>query len=195
MNSRQIPLTLIPTKVDYIFEAPIKGIYLLRSPERSDNRGVFHQVYRHSDFRDASGIDFRPVQMNRSTSHRKVIRALHAEPWNKLVYPATGIMYAALLDIRPDSKTFGQYCAFTFGDSDRYGLYVPKGVANSICVTGNSDVDYIYLVDEEYTGKPTRGIAWNDPDLSIPWPIVDPVMSDSDSKHPPLGDLIKNGLL
>jgi len=153
-----------------------------------DNRGFFREAVRMSDLKDV-GVDFSPVQVNHSLSEPNVIRALHAEQWNKLVYPVTGSIFVAIVDIRPESKTFGQVETFNMSQNDRQLLYIPVGFANSICVVGNEPVNYIYLVDQYYTGQDTRAIAWNDPDLAIDWPVKNPIISERDQNNPKLRDL------
>jgi dTDP-4-dehydrorhamnose 3,5-epimerase len=118
-----------------------------------------------------------------------VIRALHAESWNKLVYPMTGRMFAAIVDIRPESETFGKVETFEFDAAEPRALFVPIGMGNSICVHGDEDVHYMYLVDQEYTGQDTRAIAWDDPDLAIAWPVENPIISDRDKNNPTLREM------
>lgn len=167
----------------------IPGLLVLERPTRLDERGFFREVFHLDELIKASGVDFHPVQWNHSESYPKVIRALHAENWNKLVYPVTGKMFGAIADIRPDSPTFGQVETFTFDSSNRRALFIPKGLANSICVVGDAPVNYMYLVDEYYTGSDTRAVAWDDPDLAIPWPVEHPIISERDSKNPTLREL------
>ena len=62
-------------------------------------------------------------------------------------------------------------------------------MANSFCVTGNIDVDYLYLVDAYYDGTDTTAIAWDDPDLAINWPIKDPILSQRDKNNPRFREL------
>ena len=135
------------------------------------------------DLEEMSGIKFNIVQANHARSLPRVIRALHAENWNKLVYSIRGEIFSAIVDIRPDSSTFGKYEVFKFDENSHKALFIPKGLANSICVTGHEPVDYLYLVDAYYDGTDTRAIAWDDPDLKIPWPIKNPIISERDKKN------------
>ena len=141
------------------------------------------------ELEEAIGFEFKPVQMNHSLSKPNVLRALHAEKWNKLVYPINSKMFAAVVDIRPDSPTFGKYETFEFSEADRYALFIPEGFANSICNIGSEDVNYVYLVDKYYNGFDTKAIAWDDPDVGINWPIKDPILSERDKNNPRLRDL------
>lgn len=174
---------------EYIKKTSIPGLLKIERVTHSDDRGFFREVFHMDELQQALGFEFKPVQMNHSFSKPKVIRALHAENWNKLVYPVTGTCFAAIVDIRPDSETFGKMETFTFSDSDRFALFIPKGLANSICVAGEESVNYMYLVDSYYDGSDTRAIAWDDPDLGIQWPVESPVISERDKHNPKLKDL------
>ncbi len=167
----------------------IPGVFKLERITHTDDRGFFREVFHLDELEEILGYQFNSVQMNHSKSKPKVIRALHAENWNKLVYPLTGKMFAALVDIRADSDTFGKVETFEFNDDQRFALFIPKGVANSVCVLGDEDVNYIYLVDSYYDGTDVTAIAWDDPDIGIKWPIENPIISERDKNNPKLRDL------
>lgn len=161
----------------------------MERPTLADERGFFREVFHLDELEKMLGFEFKPVQMNHSFSDPGVIRALHGENWNKLVYPVSGEMFAAVADIRPDSATFGKVETFNFSDKNRFALFIPSGLANSICVIGEKPVNYIYLVDKYYDGSDTKAIAWDDPDLNIKWPIENPIISERDKNNPNLRDL------
>lgn len=167
----------------------LKGLLKLERPTFEDERGFFREVFHLDELEKAIGFGFKPIQMNHSLSKPRVLRALHAENWNKLVYPVSGKMFAAVVDIRPDSQTFGKFETFEFSDEERFAIFIPAGFANSICNIGDEDVDYVYLVDKYYDGTDTKSIAWDDPDLEISWPIKDPIISERDKNNPRLRDL------
>lgn len=172
-----------------ITKTSIPGLLVIERPMYPDERGFFREVFRLKELVEAIGEKFNIVQANHSYSLPRVIRALHAENWNKLVYPITGKAFTAVVDIRPDSETFGKHEVFTFDDDSRRALFIPKGLANSICVLGDSPVDYLYLVDAYYKGDDTRAIAWDDPDIGVKWPVKDPIISDRDRANPKLREL------
>lgn len=172
----------------YIKKTEIPGLYIIERPTFPDERGHFREALRINELEEL-GIKFSPVQWNHSLSLPGVIRGLHAENWNKVVYPATGKMTSFFVDIRPDSPTFGKVVSIDFDEKTPKAIYVPKGIANSICVIGDMPVHYFYLVDAYYDGKDTRAIAWDDPDLNIKWPIKNPIISDRDKNNPKLRDL------
>lgn len=171
----------------------IPGVYIVERPVFKDNRGFFHEVFRLNELEEATGVKFNPLQWSHSLNLPKVIRAIHTEGWNKLIYPVTGKMFAAIVDVRPDQPAFGKVETFIFDNTDENSthkaLFLPKGVGNSICVVGEEPVDYMYLVDEYWDNAKAQGILWNDPDINIDWPIKDPIISDRDKENPTLRSL------
>lgn len=173
---------------EYIKKTSIEGLLVLERPIISDERGFFKEIFHLDELEEALGYEFKPVQANHSKSLPKVLRGLHAENWNKLVYPMSGKVFVAIADIRPDSETFGKVETFTINDDNRFALFIPKGLANSFCVLDDT-VNYLYLVDAYWDGSDTRAIVWDDPDLAIDWPISDPSLSDRDKNNPRLREL------
>jgi dTDP-4-dehydrorhamnose 3,5-epimerase len=165
----------------------IEGLLVVRWPVHEDDRGFFRQTYQLGGLAEAIG---RPVQWrqgNHARSSPGVLRGFHAEPWDKLVYVARGRALAAIADIRPDSPTFGRVQTFELGDgTDRPRLFVSEGLANAYCTYGAGDVDYLYDVSAEWYPCDKRSIAWDDPDLAVPWPVEAPTISDDDRANPTL---------
>lgn len=173
----------------FVKQTNLKGLFKVERQTHFDERGFFREVFHLDELEEIIGGKINFIQMNHSLSKPQVIRALHAENWNKLVYPVTGEMFAAVVDIRPDSATFGKVETFTFSKDDKYALFIPTGFANSICVTGTEDVNYIYLVDKYYDGTDTTAITWDDPDLAIDWPVKNPIISQRDKNNPKIREL------
>lgn len=174
---------------NYIKKTSIPGLLILERPIFTDERGFFRELFHQDELEKASGVKFEPIQMNHSHSKSKVLRGIHAENWNKVIYPVNGQVFIAIVDIRPDSPAFAKVETFNIGKDSRFGLFIPKGLANSFCVISNEDVDYIYLVDAYWDGTDTRAIAWDDPDLKINWPVENPIISQRDKNNPKLRDL------
>lgn len=177
------------TNKNYITKTSISGLLVIERPTFPDERGFFREIFRFDDLEKVSGIKFNIVQANHARSLPRVIRALHAENWNKLVYLLRGSVFSAVVDIRPDSSTFGKYATFKFDEGSRKALFIPRGLANSICVVENEPADYLYLVDAYYDGRDRRAVAWDDPDLNIKWPIEDPIISERDRHNPTLREM------
>ena len=177
----------------FIRKTSLNGVLIIERPVFRDNRGFFHEIFRLNDLKEAAGIKFRPVQISHAKSYPGVIRAIHTEGWNKLIYPATGKLFATIVDVRPKSKTFGRVETFIFDntkdDSLQSALFLPKGMGNSVCVTGPDPFEYIYLVDEYWDDKKAKGIAWDDPDLAIKWPVKNPIISERDRNNPTIREL------
>ena len=171
----------------------INGVWKVERPIFHDDRGLFHEVFRLNELEEITGVKFNPVQWNHSISKPRVIRALHSEGWHKLVYPVTGKIFIAIVDVRPESKTFMEKFEITIDceskDTKRTALFLPPGIGNSICVAGEEPVNYMYLVSEYWDNSKAKGFVWNDPDMGINWPIKDPILSDRDKKNPRIRDV------
>src|SRR3989339_2128972 len=102
---------------NYINKTSIPGLFVIERPTFNDERGFFREIFRLNDLEKETGVKFNIIQANHSRSLPGVIRALHAENWNKLVYPVRGKIFSAVVDIREDSDTFGKYETFTFDES------------------------------------------------------------------------------
>ncbi len=177
-----------------IIKTSIEGVVLVQRPIKTDNRGFFHEIFRKEELKEATGVGFDPIQWSHSMSHPGVIRAVHTENWNKLIYPVTGILYAPIVDLRPESKTFGKTEYITIDntkeDSPRRAIFLPKGgIGNSICALGDYDLHYLYLVDEYWDDSKAKGVAWDDPDLNIQWPVDSPILSERDRNNPTLREM------
>lgn len=174
---------------DLVRTTSIPGLLALERPTYSDERGFFREVFHLDELQEALGRPFDLVQWNHSQSTPGVIRGQHAEHWNKLIYPVTGHLVMPIADIREDSETFGEVEILEFTDAHRYAIFISKGIANSFCVVGSESAQYLYLVDAYYDGTDTTAVAWDDPDLKIPWPIKNPTLSERDKHNPTLREL------
>ncbi|MFH1354133.1 MAG: dTDP-4-dehydrorhamnose 3,5-epimerase [bacterium] len=151
-----------------------------------DERGSFVEIYKASEFA-RHGIDKPFVQFNLSVSKRNVLRGLHYQlgpaAQGKLVRIAVGSIYDVVVDIRSDSSTFGQWVSEVLSAEQGNMLYAPEGFAHGFCVL--SEAAHVqYCATAEYTPDKERGIVWNDSDLAIDWPVIEPVLSDKDKEYP-----------
>jgi dTDP-4-dehydrorhamnose 3,5-epimerase len=116
-----------------------------------------------------------------------VLRGLHYQhtpPQGKLVGVLRGQIFDVAVDIRPDSPTYGQYIGVELTDRNGKVLWIPAGFAHGFCVLGDEPADVLYRADALYGPRGEGGIAWNDPDLAVPWPISNPIVSDRDRAMP-----------
>ncbi len=169
----------------------LPGAYLVKFKQFPDERGFFGELFREDLFARA-GIVFRPVQVNMSHSRHGVLRGLHFQRGDsaqaKLVFCLQGEIYDVIVDIRPDSPTFGKWYGAHLSEYDNSALFVPKGFAHGFQVLSRS-ATVVYLVDNLYDPSAEGGVRWDDPDLSISWPVRDPIISQKDRSWPYLQDL------
>ena len=125
-----------------------------------------------------------------------MLRGLHFQnpsPQVKLVSCLEGEIWDVVVDVRIGSPTFGTWKAFPLSSENHHQLYVPVGMAHGFAVT--SDVAIVtYKVSDFWAPGTEGGVAWDDPDLAIPWPVSNPEISPKDHKHPRLRDLPGNRL-
>lgn len=174
-----------------IQELTLPGVYLIRPTVHGDHRGFFTESYNERLFVQY-GLRFSFVQDNHSLSRQTgTVRGLHfqLEPkaQTKLVRVLTGAIYDVAVDIRAGSSTFGQFVGAILSADNKRQLLIPKGYAHGFC-TLVSDTQVFYKVDEYYSPEHDRGIAWDDPDIGIDWPVTkaQAVLSAKDAALPGL---------
>ena len=170
----------------------IEEVILVKPKVFGDSRGFFMESYKKSDF-FANGIDVEFNQDNHSKSTKGVLRGLHyqANPYGqaKLVRCSKGRIYDVAVDIRPESKTFGQYIKVELSEENKQMLYIPVGFAHGF-VALTDEVELLYKASGEYAPQADRGIIWNDKDINIDWNIdFEPLLSDKDQKQPKLSEI------
>jgi len=165
----------------------LSGAYIIDLEKRGDERGFFARVFCEAEF-GRHGLATRFVQVNDSLSaERGTLRGLHYQlpprAETKLVRCIRGAFYDVILDLRPDSPTFGQSIGVELTADNRRMLYVPKGFAHGV-ITLADQTEALYFADEFYAPELERGVRWNDPRFAVAWPIAPTVISDKDCKHP-----------
>jgi dTDP-4-dehydrorhamnose 3,5-epimerase len=166
---------------------------MLIAPEvHRDERGFFVETYRRATFDDL-GIPEEMVQDNHSRSGRGIVRGMHFQIGQgaaKLVRAARGAIYDVVVDLRSGSPTFGEWEGFELTEENMHMLYCPVGFGHGFCVV--SDVaDVVYKQSNYYSVENERGIAYNDPDVDIAWPlsVAELIPSQRDASAPLLRDI------
>ncbi|PIR21592.1 MAG: dTDP-4-dehydrorhamnose 3,5-epimerase [Deltaproteobacteria bacterium CG11_big_fil_rev_8_21_14_0_20_47_16] len=160
----------------------IQDIILLEPRVFGDARGYFFETWRQNSYKELGIPDF--VQDNLSRSTYGVLRGLHIqEPHSqgKLVTVLWGEVYDVAVDLRRDSPTFGNWEAVLLSSDNHRQLYVPPGFGHGFCVT-SQDAVFAYKCTDYYHPEFEKTVQWNDPDLAIPWPVSNPVISAKDVK-------------
>ncbi len=166
----------------------VSGAWLVEPRAFEDDRGVFLRAWCRDEMREA-GIEVDFVQSNLAGSVRRgTLRGLHYQvaPHEeaKLVRCVRGSIFDVVVDIRPDSETYGQWHGATLSDKNRRMLYVPPGCAHGY-LTLEDDSEAYYLVSARYAPESERGIRWDDPAFNIDWPIRENlILSDKDKAWP-----------
>lgn len=165
----------------------LKGAYLIEHEPIEDNRGFFARSFCQRDF-EAQGLNGQFVQCNLSWNRLKgTLRGMHyqAEPYAevKLVRCTRGTIYDVILDLRPQSPTWGKWIAAELSAENRRMIYIPQGFAHGY-QTLEDDTETFYMVSQYYAPGFERGVRWNDPAFGIVWPLPDPILSSKDRSHP-----------
>jgi len=168
---------------------PLDGLCLVERRRHADERGEFARLWS-ADALSAHGFPFGPVQVNHSvTRNRGTIRGLHyqAPPHTetRLVSCIRGEIYDVAIDLRPDSPTFLQWHAERLSPENGRGLLIPEGFAHGF-QTLTDDCEIVYCHARPYAAEAESGVAFDDPALSISWPLTPTVVSDRDRGHAPL---------
>lgn len=177
-----------------VVELEIPGVKLLTPRRFADARGFFSEVYVRRRYREA-GITDDFLQENHSRSGaagtlRGLHFQLHPHAQAKLVRCPRGRIWDVAVDLRAGSPTRGRWVAAELSAENWSQLYIPVGFAHGF-VTLEPDTEVIYQVTAYYAPECDRGIAWNDPDLAIAWPLEGrtPLLSEKDERQPRLAEI------
>lgn len=166
-------------------EVEIDGARLLRLRPSTDLRGSFVEFFRQ----DWLASSRPPLQGNLSHSRAGVLRGMHfhRRQWDHW-FAAAGTAFVALADLRSGSPTEHRIVTLSLSEATPGALFIPPGVAHGFYA--QSDCSMVYLVDAQFDGSDEYGFAWNDPDLTIPWPSHEPILSDRDRANPTLAEVL-----
>lgn len=172
----------------------ISGLKLVTPKKWGDDRGFFSETHNASTWEKA-GLHYQFVQDNHSLSRDVgTIRGLHfqTEPFaqDKLVRVVRGRILDVAVDLRRSSPTYGRHVAVELSLENWRQLFIPIGFAHGF-VTLEPDTEVLYKVTNFYSPQHDFGLAWDDPDLGIKWPVApdDAVLSAKDRRWPRLREL------
>ena len=168
----------------------LDGVALLEPEVFGDERGFLLESFSAAGWAEL-GVDVAFVQDNHSRSREGILRGLHfqTEPGQaKLVRCARGRIWDVAVDLRRGSPTYGQWEGHELDDVAHRQLFVPVGFAHGFCVLSEV-ADVNYKVSSYYDPATEAGIAWDDPDVGVEWPVSDPQLSERDKNGPRLTDV------
>jgi len=172
-----------------IVHTKIPEVLQLEPQVFADDRGFFFEAYNDQKFAQDTGIVTNFVQDNHSYSKQNVLRGLHyqiQQPQGKLIRAVVGTIFDVAVDIRKSSPTFAKWVGSELSAENKRLLWIPPGFAHGFLVLSEI-AEVVYKTTDYYAPQSDRTILWNDPDLSIDWPLsVPPILSTKDQAGKPL---------
>jgi dTDP-4-dehydrorhamnose 3,5-epimerase len=172
----------LPTELD--------GVVLIEPQVHGDHRGFLVETWRAGTWREL-GVDVDFVQHNHSRSVGGTLRGLHFQTspgQAKLVRCMRGAIFDVAVDLRRDSPGFGRWEGHRLDDEKHHQLFVPAGFAHGFCVL-SEEADVSYLLSSLYDPATEAGIAWDDPEVGVEWPVSEPLLSERDRGAPRLAEI------
>ena len=164
----------------------IEGLYVIEPTVFKDERGYFVETYNQNDMKEA-GLDMVFVHDYQSMSTRGVLRGLHFQkqfPQGKLVRVVRGKVFDVAVDLRSDSKTYGKWFGVDLSAENMKQFYIPEGFAHGFLVLSD-EAEFCYKCTDFYHPNDEGGLAYNDPDIGVQWPIpedMELILSEKDQK-------------
>lgn len=174
----------------------LEGCFIIEPKIITDDRGYFMESFNEKTFQKGIGQNIHFVQDNQSFSSKGVLRGLHYQVGNhaqsKLVRVLSGEVLDVAVDIRPNSKTFGQYVSVILSAENQNQFYVPRGFAHGFLVLSET-ATFFYKCDNFYNKESEGGILYNDQTINIDWSLADSefIISDKDKIQPTLNNARK----
>ncbi len=166
-----------------VTSTPLQGLLVITPRIFTDDRGHFLESWNQRAFNEAIGREVEFVQDNESLSHRHVLRGLHFQvaphAQCKLVHVVKGHVLDVVVDIRPDSATYGRHFKIELDGTSKRMLWIPEGFAHGFLAL-EEDTVFTYKCSRPYDKPSERTILWNDPDLGIDWGVDRPLVSAKD---------------
>lgn len=166
----------------------IPDVLLIEPTVFGDDRGFFFESFNQKVFEEATGLKAAFVQDNHSKSSRNVLRGLHYQikrPQGKLLRVVQGEVFDVAVDIRKDSKTYGQWVGQILSAENKKQLWIPPGFAHGF-LTLSETAEFLYKTTDYYAPEHERCIAWDNPKIGIKWPLTAaPLLSEKDRAGEP----------
>jgi len=179
-----------------VIKTAIPDVLILEPQVFGDERGFFFESFNQQKFEQLTGVKTQFVQDNHSKSAANVLRGLHyqiAQPQGKLVRVVAGEVFDVAVDLRKQSKTFGQWVGAILSSDNKRQMWVPEGFAHGFLVL-KDNTEFLYKTTDYYAPQHERCIRWDDAGIGIEWPTASlaansaPVLSTKDQLGSSLAD-------
>ena len=174
-------------------KTPLEGFLILELETFKDDRGFFLETFQEKRYKEA-GIKDKFVQDNQSRSSKGVLRGMHFQvkrPQAQIVTVMRGCIFDVGVDLRQNSSTFGQWYGFELSDVGQRQVYMAPGIAHGFCVLSDL-ADLHYKVSRFYDPDDECGMLWNDSEVNIDWPSINPLIHHRDATYQSLSQLIES---
>lgn len=178
-----------------IEQTKLKDCFIIHDTVFKDERGYFFESFNQQKFNDLTGLNVQFIQDNQSKSTKGVLRGLHFQTGiyaqAKLVRVLQGEVLDVVVDIRPNSPTFGQHESIELNAENNTQIFAPRGFAHAFVVLSDEAIVF-YKCDNYYNNASENGIIYNDITLGIDWqlPECELLLSDKDKNLPLLANII-----
>lgn len=166
-------------------ETEIEGVFILEPVVYEDSRGFFFESFNQKEFSKLTGFNGEFKQDNHSKSVQGVVRGLHFQiaPYEqgKLVRCVKGSVFDVIVDIRPQSLTFGKWIGIELTEHNKKQIWIPAGCAHGF-QTVSKEAEFVYKTTEYYSPQSEKCILWDDETLNIQWPLSNVLLSDKDKQ-------------
>jgi len=180
-----------------IIETPFEGLLIIEPRVFNDDRGYFYESFNQQALQAATGFSNTFVQDNQARSVKNVLRGLHYQneptPQTKLIRALEGTIWDVVVDIRPNSKTYGQWYGVELSAENKRQFLIPRGFAHGYAVLSDT-AEVFYKCDNFYDKAAEGGMYYADPTLNIDWKIdlSQAIVSEKDLKQPMMKDAVIN---
>ena len=174
-------------------KTPLEGFLILELETFKDDRGFFLETFQEKNYKEV-GIKDKFVQDNQSRSSKGVLRGMHFQvkrPQAQIVTVMRGCIFDVGVDLRQNSSTFGQWYGFELSDVGQRQVYMAPGIAHGFCVLSDL-ADLHYKVSRFYDPDDECGMLWNDSEVNIDWPSINPLIHQRDATYQSLSQLIES---
>ena len=174
-------------------KTPLEGFLILELETFKDDRGFFLETFQEKNYKEV-GIKDKFVQDNQSRSSKGVLRGMHFQvkrPQAQIVTVMRGCIFDVGVDLRQNSSTFGQWYGVELSDVGQRQVYMAPGIAHGFCVLSDL-ADLHYKVSRFYDSDDECGMLWNDSEVSIDWPSINPLIHQRDATYQSLSQLIES---